>query len=279
LLGLTAVPVCAHAQQDISDDTIGLSKIGSQSGVVTEVSGHDAWVRFPHAVKVGEKVDFTFYGEGTKPLAQGKIDWVSPVKPYDCLIVGIKAVENHFLVNDNDDQWGVAVLFNKVQKVGEHDSKDAYGCPIAINMHVRANELNLPAMNADGVEPVHAFIAALRARKNKTAAEIADAAERAIVDESADQAEPEPTPEAAEHAKPTALPTLSVIPGPSNELVNYSVLAANLQRFKTLQGVDTVTAHIYHRLAIMARDHVPGAHLPVDLLNPKANAAQGPGGQ
>jgi hypothetical protein len=274
MLGLIAAPICALAQQEIMDDSIDLAKIGYQTGIVTEVSGHEVWARFPLPVKIGQRVEFLFFSDGTRPVAQGKVEWVSPLKPYDCLILDVKSITNSYPMNDNDDLWAIDEFFNKTVKTPERGVKYGVTGYLALNMPARTEAPGLKGSAQDAVEPVHAWIAALRKRSNKTATEIADAAERSLVTEAEDQ----PEPVAVENGERSALPPLVYVPGPGNEYVNYSVLALNLRRFKSLSDMDTVTRRIYLRLIETIQYHSPGTHLPTDILNQKSNTVVGGAG-
>jgi hypothetical protein len=221
LLALGSVSVCSA--QTVRNFRIELHPVKGQIGVATRVAGNTAWVRFPLRVAEGAKVEFSPYSDSGDTLAVGTVQWVAPVAPFEAYVTRIEATKTSHQLNEIEDRWSIAYVTNARRDYGPIPITSSFGMVLAAGFFVRAN-VEAPRENADTLEPVRAHIAALRARRNKTADSIATAAERALSRDSVASGEEEPDP------------------------VNFSALSDNLRRFRRLRIEDPVTARLLHRL-------------------------------
>jgi hypothetical protein len=221
----SALPAAA---QNIRDTRINLYPIGKQVGIVTDVSGATAWARMPKPVRVGDTIEFMAYSDSGDVLASGQVRWASPVAPYEALIGLIKPTVARHPVSDFDDDFIIGPISKRSVPMGTLSDNEPFGFYLAVGFFARAVVAPRSEDRA-AREPVRAFIEALRALNNKTATDMAAAAERALV---ADPSDPDT---------------------PADEAVNYTDLSANLRRFHRMDISDTIEGHILHRLDLIAQ--------------------------
>ncbi len=238
-LAAMALPAGAQSLRDVRVDPY---PPGTQVGILTDISGRTAWIRFPDPLPTNARVDISAYSEGADVLAMGRVRWVSPVAPYDAYVVDIRTVTTSHDINPDEDLFVIGPLFKAKKSFGEIPVTEPYGVPIATGFFARTAVARPPAAV---VEPVRTLIGALRAQRSPAANAIADAAQRALG----------PDPLAAD----TDIP--------AEEAVNYTQLADNLRRFHRLQIADPITKHILDRLDRIVRANAgAGARVSKDML-------------
>lgn len=236
--------ILSAAAQNVRDARIDLYSLGTQVGIVTAVNGKTAWVRLPHEAQVGSKIEFSIFSDSADMLAAGQVKWVSPVAPYEAYVTDIAAKKTRHNLNDYDDMLAIGALLKTETARGAVPFSEAYAGPLASGFFARVPVLRTEE-DADGVEPVRAYIGALRDQKNKTATAIAVAAERALV------------------ADPQAFEA----DVPAGEAVNFTMLEDNLRRFRRMSLSDPVTQHVLARLIAISRANGgSGGRVAKDIL-------------
>ncbi len=250
LLLVGALGACAvlgsalpSAAQNLRDYRVDLYPMGQQVGIVTSFSGTSAWVRLPSPVRLGATVEFMNFSDSSDTLATGQVRWVAPVAPYEAYITLIKPKATRHPRTDFDDDWIIGPLTRYEITLETIPSSDPFGAYLATGTYVRASVLPVSA-DREGIEPVRAYIRALRDLKTKTATDMAVAAESALV----------------------ADPFLPDVP--AEYAVNYTQLSANLRAFRRLDLGDSIAAHILKRLEVIAQKNGgDGANVSKDILH------------
>jgi hypothetical protein len=236
--------ILSAAAQNVRDARVDLYPPGTQVGIVTAVNGKTAWVRLPHAAQVGSKVEFSAFSDSADMLAAGQVKWISPVAPYEAYVTDIEARKTRHNLNDYEDTLALGALFKIETARGAVPFSEPYAGPLASGFFARVPVFRA-AEDMDGVEPVRAYIGALRNQKNKTATAIAVAAERALV------------------ADPQAFETDVT----AEEAVNFTMLEDNLRHFRRISISDPVTQHVFARLIAIARANGgSGGRVAKDIL-------------
>lgn len=239
--------------QTVRNLRLNVHPTGSQVGIVTQVAGKTAWIRLPARTMPGVTVDFMAFSDGGDTLARGRVQWVSPIAPYEAYVVEVEPIVTSHAMNDIDDLASVALIFRLHRRQGARPETDGFASPLSAGFFARVS-VEPEREEAGVVEPVRAYIAALRAQKDPIADAIAAAAERALGKDPLSRDEED------------------------DLAVNFAALADNLKRFRRLKIEHPITNRLLRRLY----DHIDyhGAisePVPTDFLRPAGELTPGPG--
>lgn len=242
-VGLANAPTSARAQT-VEDVRIDIHPLGSQNAIVTSVQGHTAWIKMPYRTKLGATAEFACFSDGEYPLATGKVAWITPVSPWEAFVVDVTATKTKFPINDYDDLWATG-SFKAKQTNGPRPFDQVFAGDVTRGFYCR---VPAPDHNADrdAVEPVHAYLAALRERKNGTAGDIVKAVEAAFVD-----------PNGANDDT-----------NMDEDGINYGLMYDNLRHFRRLKDMDNITNKLMTLLVSEAQTHTMVGTVPGDSLRP-----------
>jgi hypothetical protein len=239
--GISALPAGAQTVRNLR---INLHEVRNQVGIVTQVAGRTAWIKVPNRLAPGAVVEFTPFSNGADVLARGRVQWVSPVAPYEAYVTDVQATKTSHRLNEIDDVFSIAAISSARRDYGPTPDSDPFAVYLSAGFFART-PIEPPRENAAAVEPVRAHIAALRARNNRVALSIAGAAERALTRDPLIKEEGEEDP------------------------VNFSALADNLRRFRRLRIEDPITERLLKRLYDFIEHHgAVSEAVPTDFLRP-----------
>src|SRR5262245_59999876 len=125
LLALGSVSMCSA--QTVRNLRVDLYHVKGQTGLVTHVVGNTAWARFTKRVAEGATVEFMIYSDSGDTMAVGKVQWVTPVAPFEAYVTGIEATTTSHELNEIDDVWSIAYVTNAHRDYGPVSIKSAWG--------------------------------------------------------------------------------------------------------------------------------------------------------
>jgi hypothetical protein len=225
LMGLSAGTAQA---QNLRAERLELYPPEGQVGIVNRLLTDTAWIRVPQRVQNGAPAEFMLFSEGSDVVARGVVRFVTPTPPYEAYVTGIRAIKTTHPQSPFKDKFAIGSLYGLKRDIGVTTLDDSFGVGLAVGNYVRvAKDTNT---GGEGVEPVRAHIAALRAIGSPFAVKIAAAASKALV---ADPLRDEET----------------------DEPVDYSALTDALKPFRRVQITDPVTQKLFTRLYWLARDN------------------------
>lgn len=247
-VGLLSSPMQAQTVRNLRID---IHPVGNQVGMVTKVMGNTAWVKLPSRVAETATIEFMPFSDGSDVLARGRVQWVSPVAPYEAFVTNIEATTTSHPLNEIDDAFAIARSARARRNYGSRPESDSFGSYLSAGFYARTKP-EPPRDNADTIEPVRAYIASLRTRGNRVAGAISAAAAAALTKDPLSKESAEELP------------------------VNFSALADNLRRFKRLRIEDPITERVLQRLFDYIEYHgTISEAVPSDFLRPADDVKNG----